>query len=637
MLQAIREKAQGWIAWAIVILISIPFALWGIQEYLGVGGEPKVAVVDGDEITQRMLDQRTREFRENLRASLGDAYRADLFEDAVLKSQVREAMIEERVLAKFASDWNLRTSDAQARGFIASLQAFQRDGRFDQQLYDAALRNRGLSAAGFEESVRQDLAVGQLRGGIRDTAFLTEAALRERIRLSDEQRTLRHVRIPSSAFEGDVQIDDASLREFYAANTDRYRTPERVRLAYLVLDADELGQLVEVNEAALRDYFGSHRGEFVAREERALRHILLAIPPDADAAARQAAMDEAAALLERLRAGEDFAALAAEHSDDPGSAGNGGDLGWVERGLMVPAFEEAAFALEPMQFSEPVTTDFGVHIIQVTDLRGGSDATFEDVRDQVDASYRRFEAETLYFDYAERLAETAYENAGSLTPAAEALGLTIQESDWFTRNQPLPGLMASPRVVDAAFSDDVLGEGNNSDLIELGPQRAIVLRILEHEPAGVLGFEDNRAMIEQDYVAEQAALAAEEAGEAATTRLNGGETTLEELAAIYGGPVQGPQTVSRDSADLPADVVDQAFAAQRPSAQAPVYTGVAAQGDYFVIALDAVADGDLERLDAASREALAEQVASRQAEGMLRHVIEDMRQRTDIELRPIGD
>jgi peptidyl-prolyl cis-trans isomerase D len=637
MLQAIRDKAQGWIAWAIVILISIPFALWGIQEYLGVGGEPKVAVVDGDEITERMLDQRTREFRESLRASLGDAYRADLFEDVDLKAQVRDAMIEERVLAKFARDWNLRTADVQARGFIASIQAFQREGRFDQQMYDAALRNRGLSPAGFEESVRQDLAVGQLRGGIRDSAFLTEAALRERIRLSEEQRTVRYVRVPSSAFVDAVQVDDAALREFYAANTDRYRTPERVRLAYVQLDAGELGELVEVNEAALRDYFESHRGEFVTREERALRHILVAVPPDADAVVRESAEDKAAELLERLRSGADFAALAAEHSDDPGSSGNGGDLGWVERGLMVPAFEEAAFALEPMQFSEPVTTEFGVHIIQVTDLRGGTDASFDDVRDQVDASYRRFEAESLYFDYAERLVETAFENSGSLTPAAEALGLTIQESDWFTRNQPLPGPMGSPRVVDAAFSDDVLGGGNNSDLIELGPQKAIVLRILEHELAGVLPFDDNRAMIEQDFIAAQAGRAAAEAGETATARLKEGQTTLAELAAIYDAPVQGPLTVSRGSPELPAEVVDQTFAAQRPTAEATTYTGVAAQGDYFVVALDAVEVGDLDRLADANRQALADQIASRQAEGTLRHVIEELRERTKIELLPIDD
>ena len=176
MLQAIREKAQGWIAWAIVILISIPFALWGIQEYLGVGTEPEVASVDGEPITQRMLDERTRDFRENLRRSLGDNYPADLFADGRIKAQVLDAMVEEMVLTNNAVSWNMRTGDAQARGFIASIPAFQREGRFDQQAYDAAVRNRGMSRAGFEERVRQELALGQLRSGVRDTAFVTRAA-----------------------------------------------------------------------------------------------------------------------------------------------------------------------------------------------------------------------------------------------------------------------------------------------------------------------------------------------------------------------------------------------------------------------------------------------------------------------------
>jgi peptidyl-prolyl cis-trans isomerase D len=636
MLQAIRDKAQGWIAWAIVILISIPFALWGIQEYLGVGGEPKVAVVDGEEITQRMLDQRTRDFRDNLRASLGDAYRADLFEDATLKPQVRDAMIEEFVLAKFARDWNLRTADAQARGYIASIPAFQRDGRFDQQLYDGALRNRGLSPAGFEESVRQDLAIGQLRNAIRQTGFITEAELQERVRLNDEQRTVRYMRLPSSAFRDQVVVDDDALRAFYDANTDRYRTAERVRLAYLTLDVAQLTDLVEVNEEALQEYFVDHRSEFVAREERQVRHILVAAAPGDDEAAT-AAQAKASELLERLQAGEDFAVLAAEHSDDPGSASNGGDLGWIERGMMVPAFEEAAFGLAEGSVSEPVKTEFGVHLIEVTGSRGGSDAGFEDFRDQVDVAYRRFEAENLYFEYAERLVEIAFENAGSLTPAAEALGLTVIESDWLDRNTPLPGVLASPRVIDAAFSDDVLLEGNNSDLIEVAPQQAVVLRILEHELAGVRSFDDHRAVIEQDFIADQASQAATDAGEAALQRLAGGETALADLAGIQATEMVGPQDISRTSRGLPAAVVDAVFAAQRPLEGAVVFTGAAAEGDFFIVAVDEVRSGDWDNLAGNARESLSSQLVAQQTEGTLRHVVEELRDRTDIELLPIGD
>jgi peptidyl-prolyl cis-trans isomerase D len=638
MLQAIREKAQGWIAWAIVILISIPFALWGIQEYLGVGGEPKVAVVDGEEITQRMLDQRTRDFRENLRASLGDAYRADLFEDATLKAEVRDAMIEELVLVKHALDWNLRTSDAQARGFIASIPAFQRDGRFDQLLYDAALRNRGMSPAGFEQSVRQDLAVEQFREGMRSSAFTTEQALAERIRYLDEQRTVRHVRIPAAKFADDVVVEDAALKAFFDANRDRYRTPERVRLAYLVLDAAQLAQLVEVDEGALRGYFDDHRGEFVAREEREVRHILLALAADADDATKDSVREKAASLVEQLRAGADFAALARQHSDDPGSSATGGDLGWIERGIMVPAFEEASFSLQQGAISEPVRTEFGLHIIQVTAARGGADADFDDVRDDVEQSYRRFEAENLYFDFAERLAQTAYENAASLTPAAEELELVVQESDWMTRDSMPSGVLGSPRVVNTAFSEDVLGEGNNSDLIEVGPQQSVVIRVLEHEPAGVEEFDEHRDVIERDFVNDRASAAAIREGAGRLERLIAGELSLEQVAAEYGLEVQGPETVTRNATTLPPEALAAAFAAGNPAADSTVYTGTADQaGDYLALAVDAVRPGDAVAMPDAARDAAAQQLAAQQAEAALRHVIEELRARTNVELLPISD
>ncbi|MCB1798406.1 MAG: SurA N-terminal domain-containing protein, partial [Gammaproteobacteria bacterium] len=499
MLQAIREKAQGWIAWTIVILISVPFALWGIQEYLGVGGEPEVAVVNGEKITQRMLDQRVRDFRENLRFSLGDNYSAELFDDARLKPQVLNAMVEERLLTDSASDWNLRTGDAQARGFIVTVPAFQRDGRFDQQAYEAAVRNRGMSRVNFEQGVRQDLALSQLRSGIRETVFVTETDLSARVRLGAEQRTVRYARLPASSFIDQAVPSEEQLRRYYESNQDRYRTPERVQVNYLLLDASALGSLVDVNDEALQQYFRDHRAEFVAREERAMRHILITVAPGAGDDEVAKAQGKADDLLAQLRGGADFASLAQANSDDPGSAKSGGDLGWVERGLMVPAFEDAAFTLAKGDFSDPVRTEFGFHIIQVTDVRGGSDAAFADMRDKVEAAYRKFEAENLYFDYAERLAQSAYENSASLTPAAEALGLTVRTTDWVTRSGQLPAPLDAPKVMNAVFSDDVLTEGHNSELIEVGPQRAVVLRVAEHEAAGVLGFDQNRKTIESDF------------------------------------------------------------------------------------------------------------------------------------------
>ena len=638
MLQAIREKAQGWIAWAIVILISIPFALWGIQEYLGVGSEPEVAIVEGEAITQRMLDQRTRVFRENLRQSMGDAYRADLFEESTLKRQVREGMVEEMVLAANADSWNLRTGDAQARGFIASIPAFQRDGRFDQQAYETAIRNQGMSRAGFEQSVRQDLLLDQLRSGVRDTVFITATDLAERVRLGGETRTVSYARIPAAKFIDQVEFSEGDLKAFYDANPDRYRTSEKVKLSYILLDAASLGSLVEVNDEALEQYFEDHRSEFIVPEERSMRHILIAVSAGASEEEVQAAKAEAGDLLAQIRGGADFAALAQTHSDDPGSAGSGGDLGWVERGVMVAPFEEAAFALSAGQVSDLVRTDFGFHVIQVAEVRGGSDVGFSGLRDKVDAAYRKFEAENLYFDYAERLANSAYESPDSLTPAAEELGLDVMTTDWITRLDVLPGVLGSPRVINAAFSDDVLLEGNNSELVEVGQQQAVVVRVTEHQPAGIKPFAENIKTIEQDYRKAQASEAAAEAGKAGLAALSAGDQTLEQLASMSAWSLEKPGEVRRGQAGVPAEVLDEAYSIRPPQADAVGRSGViAADGDYLLIEVSGVTGGVLDSLPEGERQSLNEQAAAQAASAQLRSFAASLRERAKVDLLPISE
>ena len=633
MLQAIRDKAQGWIAWAIVILISIPFALWGIQEYLGVGGEVEVAKVEGEAITERMLDQRVRDFREAMRNQLGDAYRPELFEDTATRRQVLDAMIEERVMLAKAQDWNLQTSDAQARGFIGSIPGFQRDGRFDAQIYDAAIRNRGLSAAGFEQMVRQDMMLDQLRAGVRESAFVTERELGERIRLRDEKRAISYLRIPATQSRDKVDVTDAAVRAFYDDNLALYATPERIRLSYLAIDSATLGALVEVNDEALRGYFDGHKSEFVGREERAMRHILVATPPGADEAALAEAMAKISALRDQLVAGADFAELATANSDDPGSASNGGDLGWVERGIMVPEFEEAAFALERDAISEPVKTDFGYHLIQVTDVRGGTDATFADVRDQVEAAYRKFEAENLYFEYAERLAEAAYENAASLTPAAEALGLEVQTTGWITRDGVLPAPLDSPKVMNTAFSDDVLAEGNNSELIEAGPQRAVVVRIAEHEPAGTKSFEANRGEIEQDFVQYEASRLAEARGKELLEKLRAGSASLRQLSTDNGWELEQAEAVGRNDFGIDGAVREQVFSMAPSTEGGGTFAGIVdAAGDYLLVEVSAVTGGVLADLEETRQRSVGAQVARQLGNEQLRYFTESLKEEAKIEL-----
>ncbi len=626
MLQAIRDKAQGWIAWAIVILISIPFALFGIQEYLGSGADPVVAEVAGIEITESELENSMRDFRESMRISLGDAYRQELFEGEAFRSQVLDRLINESLLRQAADDWNMRGSDAQIRAYIQSIPAFQNQGRFDSAMYEAAVRNRGLSNAGFEDLVRQELVLRQLQNGVSTGSFITDSELLEQVRLSDQQRSIAFARIPMSAFNDAQQVSEEDAQRHYENNPGDYRVPERVKLAYLSLNVEGLMPLVEVDEQKLREYFGEHRSEFFVEEERKVRHILIGSETGTEEEQRAKALD----LLEQLREGADFAELAKNNSDDPGSAANGGDLGWVNRGVMVKPFEDSAFSLAPETLSEPVKTDFGYHILQVTEVRGGSDATFEQMLPQVEEAYRRFQAEELFYDYHERLANAAYENPDSLVPAAETLDLRVEQTDWISRGSGLPMAIDHSKVLNAAFSEDVLVNGNNSDVLDLEPTESVVVRVLQHEPETIKPFETVR---EEVVEAAAAALASEKAA-------SKGAEVIEELragsmlAAIADSNdwTFKDAKVSRNSSDVPAEVIDASFALTPPEEGAKAHTGVvSAEGDYFVIAINAVEQGEAGANAAADKirqQRLESLMGSAEFDGML----EALRARAGLEI-----
>ncbi len=631
MLQAIREKAQGWIAWAIVILISIPFALFGIQQYLGVSADPVVASVNGTDITVRQLERRVRELRDSMRQRLGAAFNADIFSDKLLKPQVLQAMIDETLLRQAADDWGMRVSDEQVASYIRSLPGLQNGGKFDMRLYEATVRSRGLTKAGFEALVREEMIRAQQQSGIRDTAIVTHTDLAEQVRLGEQRRQIRYVRIPAEGFLDVAAITDEEARQYYARSQRDYQVPERVKLAWILLDVKDLADEVPVDDEKVRQYFEDHRGEFVAEQERRVRHILIPVEGDDDQA-RQLAEQLSEQLVEQLRQGADFAALAKEYSKDPGSVADGGDLGWVNRGVMVKPFEDAVFAATPGEITGPIKTEFGYHIIEVTDVRGGEEASFEQVRDKVEAAYRRAQAEEIYYERLERLADLAYETPDSLDPAAEALGLKIQHSDWVTRHGNLPLAIESPKVVGAAFSDEVLGEGNNSDVIELAPTRAVVVRVEEHEEATVKPFEEVKDEVRQAAARARASDKARAEGEKRLAELREGGD-LDSLAKAKGWELK-QATVGRQGGEgAPAEVARAAFDVLRSADGKPAYGGVvSANGDYFLIAVDQVIDGDLDALDKAQREQRLVRLRQLLGSTEFRGVLQALRARADIEV-----
>lgn len=626
MLQEIREKAQGWFAWAIVALISIPFALWGIQEYAGIGRVPVLAKVNGQEITERDLEtamHRQRREPGEVDPDGGQAQRRQ----AVLDGMIREAL-----LVQATDEMKMRVGDAGVVAAIRAVPAFQRNGHFDMPAYQQILRQQGMQEAAFEQQLRRLLVTDQLVEGIRSSAFVTPAELRDSLRLSEQQRDVGFFVLRRADFATSAPPTDGEIDAYYERHRDVFMSPERVQIEYLELDAAALAAAVQPDEEAIKGYFEQHRHELVQPPQRRARHILFAVDATAGGDKLAEVEQKARAASERLRKGEDFGALARELSDDPGSASQGGDLGLFERGVMVKEFEDAAFGLPVGQVSEPVRSPFGIHLIEVTEIREGEEPSLEAMRPKIVQALQRAEAERLFYEQVERLGDLTYENVGSLDPAAAALGLKSRVTDWFGHEGGL-GVLASPKVVAAAFSEEVRGEGRNSEPIEVGPEHTVVLRVRAHEPARLRPLEEVRAEVTARLGDEKAAAAARARATELLARARAGEG-LESLAKDVGSTYERVPRMARRAAGVPPAIAQAAFSTPRVAeGSAPAFILVdAGSGDVAVAGLFGVEDG-AGTVAEAQAQALRTALAAQQGAVDLTRFYEDLRTRAKLEVR----
>jgi peptidyl-prolyl cis-trans isomerase D len=423
---------------------------------------------------------------------------------------------------------------------------------------------------------------------------------------------------------------------YYTANLGAFQTPEQVRLEYLVLDVDTLATGSAVSDEELARVYDSEKSRFGQPERRKVRHILLPIPADADEAKTLAVLTEILGVRARILGGEPFADVAKAVSRDPGTASQGGSLGEIEQGIMDPAFDQAAFSLAAAELSEPVRTRFGYHLIEVEEIIPASVKPFEEVKESLRAELSRNKAESLFYDLGERLANVVYETPDSLQPAAEELGLSVQQSDWIARAGG-EGLLGHPKVTAAAFSEEVLGERRNSDLIE--PEKdvlqALVVRVIDHREASTRPLDQVRDEIVAALRLEQARKAAADAAKDGAEKLRGGA----DWAAIAGeDKSEEPGLVGRNDPRLPAPVRAVAFTLPAPAeGQASVGTAVFEDGDAAIVRLTRVELGQATSAEAGAADqqrSMLGQLMGRQA---YESVLGDMERRAKIERKTLPD
>jgi peptidyl-prolyl cis-trans isomerase D len=590
MLQAIRDKVTGWIAYGIIFLISVPFALWGVNSYLGGGEAPPAATVNGEEITQSDLDRAYANYRQRLAQLFGGSIPETFGSESMLREQVLGQLIEEIALLQYTRKQQYRIGDEELNRVIRDMDVFQRDGQFDTDIYQAQLRSLGYSAIGFEEELRRSGAMEQLQSGILATAFATPILEKQFTDLKNQSRKIRSLtyRVDQAA----IQPGADEIEQHYLSQTDRYRTAEAVRIDFIELSLDGIKQGIEVSEDEVYARYQENKDTYTSEEIRGTSHILIMVSGDEDATPALARITE---IRERIVNGESFVDLASELSEDPGSANEGGSLGEVERGVMVPTFEAALFSMEVDQLSQPVKTPFGWHLIKLHSISGGETQSFETVKSALQDEIRTELAEGQIYDLVENVANIAYEQSDSLLAAAEQLDLTVQTSDWFDRLSG-QGIAVEPGVRQMAFSAEVLQQGLNSEAIELDNERVVFIRLNQLRPAAVKPLDQVQELIKSELVTIRAREQSLKSGMEALEELNAGKT-LDDLAVEWSASISDHGFVERNQSAIDGAILRRTFTMPKPE-QGLVFEGLSVAGsNYAIIELSAVLsnDGDVDR------------------------------------------
>ena len=479
MLQAIRDKATGWLLYLIIILISVPFALWGVNSYLGGGQALPAATINGEDISPRDLDIAYASYRQQLAQIFGGVIPDNFDNESMLKDQALTQLIEAAVLRIYIRQRGYRISDDELNRLIRSMDVFKSNGAFDTSIYEAQLRSQGYSPVGFEQELRRTQATEQLQTGIIATAFILPQSQSQFASLSNQTRKFRLLTRPVSA--GSSNVSAAEIDDYYQAQANLFMNAEEIKVDFLELSLEQVKSSIDISEDLLLDRYQNRKDSFTLPEYRETSHILLTLDEDASQQESDRVRDSILEIKQKINRGADFAALAREFSQDPGSAADGGSLGEIEPGMMVQAFETALYAMKSGEVSDPVKTSFGWHLIELGRISGGGTKSFSDVRIDLEDDIRTELAESQIFDMVDNLSNLAYEQSDSLRPAAEQLELRIQTSDWFERGTG-SGIAAEAGVRKQAFSNDVLRQGLNSEAIELADNRIIFLRLNQHRP-----------------------------------------------------------------------------------------------------------------------------------------------------------
>ncbi|WP_350996235.1 SurA N-terminal domain-containing protein [Shewanella sp. TB7-MNA-CIBAN-0143] len=625
MLEKIREGSQGIVAKTILVLVILSFAFAGVSSYLGSNTGVPAAVVNGDEIGANELEQAFQNERSRIEQQLGEMFTALAADDSYMngiKQGVLDRLIADKLIDQAANKLGLRVSDEQIKKAIIEEPAFQTDGQFDNERYLAVLRQLGYQTTSFRNMMRVDMTRRQLLNALVGSEFVLDGEAKQLAEVQGQTRDIRYLVVDSTPFLSTVSVADEEAQTYYDANVSQYMSPEKVSLEYVELNVADMAKSSETSDEEVKTYYEENQKQYQTAEKRLAAHIFVAATDDDSADKAKADAIEA-----KLTAGEDFAELAKTDSDDQLSAQQGGKLDWFEQGVMDPAFDEALFGLQKDQVSSIVKSEFGYHIIKLLDLQASQATAFENVKAKIVAQLQEKKALDVFYSLQTKLADTSYEIPDTLAETAQAVNAKVQSTQLFSRDD-VPAKFNNPEFIKAAFSDQVLASGLNSDVIELAPNHVVVIRMKKHQTAGVMGFAEVKAGIVERLQQDKANDGARDKAAEYMAQLKAGNNTL------TGASLTTLAKLGRFNQDIDQAITNKAFKIAAPAEHSVTIDTAALATGYAVIVVDKVnkAEGINDNLI----NTLKQRIAPQYSEADYRAVVASLKADAEIEY-PVAD
>ncbi|MGB2942067.1 MAG: SurA N-terminal domain-containing protein [Candidatus Macondimonas sp.] len=623
MMQFIRERSKGLLSFLLIGFISLTFALWGINSYFTGSQNNAVAKVGARNITADEFSRFYQQQYRQLQSLYGDAFRPEMIDEAQFKIKVLDAMIADAALRQHLIQNRMIISDSQLAEAINQLPTFQQEGKFSSESYQQWLRSRGYSSAAFESELRGSMLTEQMRMAVRNTAFVTHADLQEVVRLNNQQRNVAVIALPLASLTSQVAASDDEIKDFYIKNAQDFQTPDRIRVSYVLIRRDALANQLQPNDTVLRERYAAEGKRFSTPERRHVSHILL--------------KDEAAAQALAGRLGEapkKFQDFARELSEDSGSAVKGGELGWVEPGMLPLSLDQAVYSAKPGEPVGPIKSSEGYHWLLVDAIEAGKQEAFDAVRSKLAEEYQNERLAERWNTLVESVETVSFENASSLQPIADLAGVQVQTTNWFTREAG-DAPANSPRFRQASFSDDVFKEGLNSEVIKLDEGTIAVLRLEEHQPAKTPPLDQVKAQVKQALQRARAAEIADQKIKEAEEAVDRGEAPAQIASKIKGNYRELGWIERQGNNNLPPELVDKVFSAPHPQDEQAAHVAVTIpNGDRTLVLVRQVKDGDLKAVETNTVTQIRERVSEMRGEQELAIYLSALKKSMDIKTYP---